>query len=78
MNYEYDPDVNAIYIHLRDLPYAFGENLDTSRRIDYAADRLPIGIELLNVHRGVRLDRLPARDEVAEVLAECRVKVIAG
>jgi hypothetical protein len=75
--YEYDAAVNAVYIHLRDEPYAFGENLDNSRRIDYAADNQPIGIELLNVHRGVRLDHLPERDVVAKVLEECQIKVFA-
>jgi len=69
--------VVVFYIHLRPLPYAFGENLDNSRRIDYADDKRPIGIELLNVHLGVRLDHLPERDEVAKVLAECRIKVFA-
>jgi uncharacterized protein YuzE len=77
MRYEYDPEVNALYVHLRELPYAFGKNLDSSRRIDYAADGEPIGVELLNVHRGVRLDRLPERDEVARILEYCRIKAVA-
>jgi len=77
IRYEYDPEVHALYIHLRPLPYAFGENLDNSRRIDYADDKRPIGIELLNVRRGVRLDHLPERDDVARVLAECQIKVFA-
>ncbi len=77
MRYEYDPEVNALYIYLRELPYAFGKNLDNSRRIDYAADGQPIGIELLNVHRGVQLDRLPERNEVTRVLERCRIKAVA-
>jgi uncharacterized protein YuzE len=77
MRLEYDPDVNAAYIWLRELPCAFGENLDHSRRIDYAADHEPIGIELLNVHRGVDLDNLPGRNAVAKLLAEHQIRVSA-
>ena len=77
MRYDYDPEVHALYIHLRELPYAFGENLDNSRRIDYAVDNLPIGIELLNVHRGVLLDHLPQQDAVNSILNECKIKSLA-
>jgi uncharacterized protein YuzE len=77
VRHEYDPEVHALYIHLRDLPYAFGENLDQSRRIDYAIDRQPIGIELLNVHRGVRLARLPEQSEVSRILERYRIKALA-
>ncbi|MGI8552368.1 MAG: DUF2283 domain-containing protein [Dehalococcoidia bacterium] len=77
MRLEHDQDVNAVYIYLRDLPYAFGENLDLSRRIDYASDNKPLGVELLNVHRGVNLDNLPEREAIGRLLEEHKIKVYA-
>jgi len=72
---EYDRDADAIYIHLRDIPYAFGRDLDDDRRIDFAADGLPRGLELLAVSRGVRIDDLPEREEIARLLKEQRIPV---
>ena len=77
MRFEYDPEVDAAYVYLRDLPYAFGEELDHSRHIDYAADKQPIGIELLYVSDGVNLDDLPEQEAVARLLQEQQVKVFA-
>lgn len=65
---EYDRDADAIYIWLRDLPYAYGEDLDHSRRIDYGPDGRPIGVELLGVSRGVLLDALPEQQAIARLL----------
>jgi len=42
--------------------------LENERRIDYASDNTPIGVELLCVSKGVNLDSLPRIDEIAEVL----------
>jgi uncharacterized protein YuzE len=66
--YELDPEADALYIKLADKPYAFGEDLDHERRIDYAEDRTPIGIELLAVSSGVETDGLPFQAEVSRVL----------
>jgi uncharacterized protein YuzE len=44
---KYDPDADAIYIRLNDLPYAFGEDIDHERRIDYAENGEPIGTSLI-------------------------------
>jgi hypothetical protein len=38
MEFGYDDEAEAIYVGLRDENYAYGEELDTERRIDYAAD----------------------------------------
>jgi hypothetical protein len=43
----------------------------------HARLRIEIGIESLNVHRGVRLDLLSAVAEVARVLGECHIEVFA-
>ena len=78
MHAEYDPEADALYIRLRNVPYAFGVNLDHARRIDYGEDRLPIGIELLNVRRkGVNLDDVPERAFVESVLRQYDVPIFA-
>ena len=70
-------DADAIYVHLTDKPYAFGEDLDAERRVDYADDRSPIGVELTCVSHGVDLSGLPVRDEIARLLEQLRIKVLA-
>ena len=77
MRLTHDPEADAAYIYLRDVPYAFGHNLDSERRIDYASDEQPMGIELLGVSHGVNLDDLPERDAVAQLLARHRITVFA-
>jgi uncharacterized protein YuzE len=77
MRVDHDRKADAIYVWLRDLPYAFGVDLDHARHIDYAGDEKPIGIELLNVSRGVNLDNLPERGELERVLKEHHIPVFA-
>lgn len=77
MDLDYDRDADAVYIHLRNLPYAFGEDLDTERRIDYAADGQPVGIELLNASRGVNLEGLPESEDLLPLLAQHGIKAVA-
>ncbi len=77
MRYEYDTDADAIYIYLSDERYAFGEDLGRERRVDYAADRTPIGVELTCVSHGVDVSDLPAREEISELLARLNIKVYA-
>jgi uncharacterized protein YuzE len=77
MRLTYDPQADAIYIWLRDLPYAFGEDLDHARRIDFAADQKPIGIELLDVSRGINLNDLPERSAVERLLEDRHFRVFA-
>ena len=73
---KYDREADAIYIYLRDLPYAYGVDLDNHRRVDYALDKKPIGIELLSVSKGIILEGLPEQEEVGSLL-EKRFKVFA-
>jgi uncharacterized protein YuzE len=68
MQIEHNPKADAIYVRLRDLPYAYGRDLDESRRIDYGADNRPIGVELLDVSRGVDLRGLPNAEQIAQSL----------
>mgnify|MGYP001201351886 CR=1 FL=1 len=73
----YDHEADAAYVTLRDLPYAYGEDIDHERRIDYAAGGTPIGIELLCVSQGVNLDDLPEHATVARLLVANRIKIFA-
>ena len=77
MTLEYDKDVQAVYIQLRDLPYAFGKDLDNFRRIDFSADGQPVGVELLDVDQGVNTDGLPERNSIEDALAEHGIKAYA-
>ncbi len=77
MRFEYDKKADAVYIYLSDAPYAYGENLDHERRIDYAEDGTPIGIELLCVSEGVITDDLPNRADVERALGDKGIKVYA-
>ena len=78
LRFEHDPEADAVYIQLRDLPYSHGTNLDDSRRLDFGPDNLPIGIELLDVSLGVNLEGLPRSAAVKKLLAEHGVKVLAS
>jgi len=75
MRYEYDPDVDALYIHLNPegKPYDHSFDLDPECCVDYARDGLPIGIELPCVSSGVKLDGLPERERIKWLLSELRV-----
>ncbi len=77
MRIEYDKEADAIYIYLSDAPYAYGENLDHERRIDYAKDGIPIGVELLCVSEGVITDDLPSQREIERLLGDRGIKVYA-
>ncbi len=70
MQFVHDPEANALYIHLANKPYSHGRDLDAERRIDYAADDTPIGVELTCVRSGIRLGDLPRAKAIAKVLKD--------
>ena len=74
---EYDQRADAVYAYLSDQPYAFGKDLDDARRVDYAADGTPIGVELLFVSKGVDLSDLPRSDELADALKQYNISQLA-
>ena len=78
IDFRYDEEADAIYIRLSDKDYSYGEELDRERRVDYAADGAPIGVEFLCVSTGVDLRDLPEQKTIAELLAQHRVKVLAS
>jgi uncharacterized protein YuzE len=77
MELRHDQQADAIYIYLSSKPYAYGKDLDDERRIDYASDNSPIGVELLCVSKGVNVAGLPRVDEIAEVLQAKGIKIYA-
>ena len=66
---EYDESVDAAYLTVSDQPWDHQVRLDDARGINYGADGSVIGIEILSPRRkGVLLDGLPFRDDVARVM----------
>lgn len=78
MELRFDKEADAIYVRIGDGAYAYGEELDPERRIDYSADGKPIGVELLCVSSGVDLRNLPEQDAISELLSRRRIKVLAS
>ena len=77
LRYEFDRDAAALYIHLADKPYAYGRDLDAERRVDYASDDTPIGVEITCATSGVTIENLPAADDIAEILHDLDLPVYA-
>ena len=77
LRYDYDEEAAALYIYLSDAPYAYGRDVDAERRIDYAADGTPIGVELTCVRSGVNLAGLPGAVQIAETLSNLALPVLA-
>jgi uncharacterized protein YuzE len=77
MTYKYDRQADAIYIRLAEAPYAYGKDLDSERRIDYAADGTPIGVEITCLSAGVDVENLPDRAGITKLLEGLNIKVYA-
>ena len=76
---EYDESVDAAYITVKEADWDHQVRLDDARGIDYAADGSVIGIEILSPRRkGVKLDGLPFRADVARVLQAVSFRVLEG
>lgn len=68
MDIVYDQEADAVYTHLAAKPYHYGSDLDNERRVDYASDNTPIGVELLSVSWGVNVSGLPYAQEISNLL----------
>ena len=77
MEIKYDRKADAIYIRLSNDSYAYGKDLDTERRIDYAANGQPRGIEITCVSDGVNLDDLPYASEIGQWLRKENIRIFA-
>ena len=76
---EYDESVDAVYITVKEADWDHRVRLDDARGIDYAADGSVIGIEILSPRRkGVKLDGLPFRNDIARVLQAVSFRVLEG
>ena len=76
-NFEFDEEVGALYVRLSDKPYAYGRDLDHERRIDFAADDTPIGVEFIDVRSGIDLHDVPAEREIGRIAEELHLQVFA-
>jgi uncharacterized protein YuzE len=76
MQFSHDPEADAVYITLRDVPYKWGHDLDAERRVDFGDDNKPMGIELLDVSGGVDIRDLPEQEFIAELLRQHGIKVL--
>lgn len=76
MNVRYDPDVDALYIKLREpVGHIETDFIDVARYVDYDEEDNVVGIEILDVSTGVDLDGLPEAELVAQVLRELQPSV---
>jgi len=73
----HDKKADTLYIRFNDFPYAYSDELDEFRFVDYDADDNAIGVELLNVSNGVTLDNLPHQAEIDGILTRRNIKVHA-
>ena len=73
---ETDPKADAIYIQLLDEPIGYSEELDDNRLIDLTLNPgRPVGVALLAVSEGVKLDGLPEAKIIENVLVGLGVSV---
>jgi uncharacterized protein YuzE len=77
MKYQYDRNADAAYILINDLPFAYSNEIDETRFVDYAKDGTVIGIELLYVSGGVDISGLPFEDELEKLLEKNGIKIYA-
>jgi uncharacterized protein YuzE len=74
---EYDESVDAAYITVKEADWDHQVRLDDARGIDYAADGSVIGVEILSPRRkGVNLDGLPFRDDIASVMKAVSFRIL--
>lgn len=73
---EHNREANVIYVRLGEAKYDHTDELDTERNVDYGADGSVIGVELLNVNRGVDLRDVPQAGAIAEALRERNIRVL--
>ena len=76
LHVESDPIADAVYIQLISEPIGYTEELDDNRLVDYTLNPgKPVGIDLLAVSEGVKLNDLPEVETVKEILEGLGVKV---
>lgn len=71
---KHDRDADALYVTLEDKPHSCGRDLDDERRVDYATDGTPVGVEFTCVLLGVDLTDIPRADEISAALREHEIR----
>ena len=65
-----DPEADAAYVLIEDLPVAKTRKLDENRLLDLSTEGTVIGIEILNVSKGIDLAGLPYPQELARLFRD--------
>jgi len=74
---ELAPDANAGYVSLSDGEVKNTRKLDQSRLLDLDAQGAVVGIEFLNVSRGVDLSDLPRQRELRQLFDKHQIRQLA-
>ncbi len=81
MDFRYSPTADALYTRFNDRRIAYTDNISRhgyyERGVDYADDDTPVGVEFLNVSRGVDLTDVPHAEEIAHLLRERQIRELA-
>ena len=76
LHVESDPIADAVYIQLTNEPIGYTKELDDNRLVDYTMNPgEPVGVDLLAVSEGVKLNDLPEVESVKKILEGLGVKV---
>ena len=68
MQLTFDDVTGSVYVYFSREPVARTEEISPDVLVDYDVHGAPRGVELLNATRGVDLDRVPRRSDVARLL----------
>jgi len=75
---ESDPKADAVYIQLSDEPIGYTQELDDNRLIDCTLNPgKPVGVDLLAVSEGVKLDGLPEVKMIEGILIGLGIRTYA-
>jgi hypothetical protein len=76
----HSPSADALSVRFDDRRVAYSEDISRGdqydRGVDYADDGTPVGVEFLNVSRGVDLTGIPDADQIARALSAYGLAVI--
>ncbi len=80
MRLQLDPSVDALYVEFDNRPVAFTDDISRGegydRGVDYAMDDTPIGVEFLNVSRGIDLTDVPRAEEISRLLGAHNIPIL--
>lgn len=74
MKVEIDKVANAAYVCVSDQPVDHTKRLDVNRFVDYDEAGEIVGIEFLNISKGVDLHDLPHRGELSRLFEDREIR----